>query len=349
MKIVRGYWHNRNMLSVLLALASAPLATGAALSVESATQSSMSIRQILDVSAETQRLTVRQLEALEYKFLVIETGSGGESSAGAMAGGMFPLMLFGAMMGGLSEQMGPDAQELMREITDSANLYMTRGQETTIGGDAFLVAYKLPSFEYFLFGGESMEGRLTYIRMSEISALSPRGDLDADRYEELIEQLREMSEGMEGDGMFGFDDFDPDGSFELSDGASVGEREMIGGFRAAEVGRAMESYVTDRDREFPNWTSPDQLIEGLSAYVMDALALQVTNPRGGNWLYNESLAGRQLLSIENPWEVPIIAEQFSWAHDGTRIVVFADFEWRWVWQEEWETMVSQFRSSRIGD
>ena len=105
---------------------------------------------------------------------------GGDSQGGLMDMLMGPMMMFGAMMGGMGGSKSDPAAAAALEVMD---LSWTDGQTINLAGQNFLVTYKvvMGMGEMMKMGDKpdfsAMQLRLTLMRTDQIKSLMPRPDI----------------------------------------------------------------------------------------------------------------------------------------------------------------------------
>jgi len=102
-----------------------------------------------------------------------------------------------------------------------------------------------------------------------------------------------------------------------------------------QVCTGMFILLTDYDDVIPYGQSTAQMFELAMPYLKNNELVKSLNPNGGRLLFNMSLAGANIVDVENPAETPMVFDEQPWP-DGMRLVGYADSHAKFVNQAEWD-------------
>jgi hypothetical protein len=102
-----------------------------------------------------------------------------------------------------------------------------------------------------------------------------------------------------------------------------------------QVCTGMFILLSDYDDVIPYGQSTAQMFELVMPYLKNNELIKSLNPNGGRLLFNMSLAGANIVDVENPAETPMVFDEQPWP-DGMRLVGYADSHAKFVNQAEWD-------------
>lgn len=271
--------------------------------------------QLIQGKAHTPAYGIKELPE-EFKALQL-TMSGS-------SGGIFEMML-GAMAGSLGSVLGQlqpkDAEQAMGALF---MLHVSKGDETELSGQKYLVAYKLALKEGASFdpstppNPKNLEWRVTYVRTDSIAQITPLPNLNIS---EVIERLEKTTK--------------PSGDAGVSEPGEAGNPQAIGNMK--QLATALMLYSLDYDDILPGAQSTATVRALLLPYSKDKAIMRTLNPNGGQVLYNVSLGSVSISSIPDVADTVCFYDSQPWP-DGGRPAAFVDGSSRWFTKEGWVSM-----------
>jgi len=196
------------------------------------------------------------------------------------------------------------------------DLYYTRGETVTAGGETFLVAYR------------SLPSPALLAALTDGSAVQPVAPLSPDTLLSLsLVNVRQIGS------LDGIQAYTP---VTQAQAQAAQESEVTSLSNLKLLGLAMVQYMQDSDGKLPSMKSAAVTKKALFPFVMIDDAFQ--QPRTHQpYPPNTSLSGRSLASFQNPATMVIYYETAP-APDGTRGVAFLDGNAKRIPESEWPAL-----------
>jgi prepilin-type processing-associated H-X9-DG protein len=259
-------------------------------------------------------LTLSQMTQSEWRRMYID-GQIAPNAAG----------LGNAFLGGImSSLFGGNPQ--LGDLKDLLYLY-TQGQEVTIGGEKYLVGYRVDT-DYLQekLKEKSKSDPLGSVAESSESIIKNLGETKMSLVLIKFSQINSLSQ-ME---PFDYTKWAAQKQAQASSDDEVAKKSLS---NLKQIGTALMMYVQDYDETFPNMQPPEQTKTLLMPYVKDSDAFQQPDT---NTLYqtNTAMSQKQVATLDAPVEMVAFYESTPMA-DQKRGVAFADGHVKRLTEEEW--------------
>jgi prepilin-type processing-associated H-X9-DG protein len=238
----------------------------------------------------------------------------------------------------------------MMQVTALNDLSWTKGETVTVGGNAFLVTYRLNTGldpASIASPAPKLVASLTLnlLRTDSITSIAPVPGMTPDQLRKTLaaagvtlDQPPLMAEETSSD-----EATTAAVLFPVFAQAKVAAKQTATLSNAKQIAIGALMYCGDYDDVFPFVQSTPQFQKVTHPYTKNPDIWKTLNPNGGEFRFAMNMAGVSMTTLDNPAEAPLIYESQAWP-DGRRTVAFVDGHAKRVSAAEWAAIEPRLRA-----